>query len=219
MATSCYTVVIKRPYFFNENYKSVNLSDRKIVLAFPPDERIVIRNKNDVIDDYGGANAKPESRIRKFYLTQFSASFKSLASGDSVFLSDHAITHVPWDSLAKKEIRLKTDAGSEALLYVIPEKTALQAKGLDSSIFICMQRIEFKRNKFHIEYYWDDKTRKPANLEVILNVIVWDYKNDTPIFYGILAEHTEFHFGLQRKHWDESARDLAKRLIKIVPCL
>jgi hypothetical protein len=95
----------------------------------------------------------------------------------------------------------------------------MQAIGLDSSVVIVFEEIEFKRNKFQIEYYWDDRSRKPANLEVNVKILIWDYKADAPVFYGTVTEKTEFHFGLQRKHWDESAHGLAKKIIMAAKCL
>ena len=219
MFASCNKVVVKRPYTFNEDYKSVNLADRKIILVYPSDDRIVVRNKDDVFDDFGGANTKPESRIRKFYFAEFFTTFKSLISGDSVLLSNARFTDSTWKALPKKEILLKPNTDSAEMRYEIPEKAALDSLGLDSAVFVVMQRIEFKRNNFHVEYYWDDKSRRPANLEVTMNLLLWDYKSNTPIFYGPLTERTEFQFGLQRKHWDESAHALAKKLISAARCL
>jgi hypothetical protein len=218
-AMSCNTATVKRPYTFNDAYKGVNLSGRKIIVVFPGDDRIVINNKDDVIDDFGGVNAKPESRIRKFYFPEFYTTFKSFVSGDSVFSFDSSVSGAAGDTLGKKEIELRMGMDTTPRHYAIPEKSSLQGIGLDSAIFVILNRIEFKRNNFHIEYYWDDKTRKQANLEVGCALIVWDYKNDAPVFYGTLTEQTEFRFTMQRKHWDESARDLAKIIIKTVRCL
>jgi hypothetical protein len=217
-AMSCNSSVVKRPYTLNDAYKNVNLSGRKIMVIFPDDNRIVINNKDDVYDDFGGINASPESRIRKFYFPELYSTLKSFVSGDSIFLFD-GYGGASWDTLKKKEIELRTDADSAPRKYAVPEKSSLAEAGLDSSVFVIISCMEFKRNNFYIEYYWDDKTRRPANLEADLSLIVWDYKNDAPVFYGTLTEHTEFHFGLQRKHWDESAHNLAKKIIKTVRCL
>ncbi len=216
---SCNSAAVKRPYTLNDAYKNVNLSGRKIIVVFPEDARMVINNKDDVFDDFGGINATPESRIRKFYFPELYSTLKSFVSGDSIFLFDGCGGGASWDTLKKKEIELRTDADSAPQRYAVPEKSSLRETGLDSAVFVIMRRIKFTRNNFHIEYYWDDKTRKPANLQVDLSLIVWDYKNDAPVFYGTLTEHTEFHFGLQRKHWDESAHTLAKKIIKTVRCL
>jgi hypothetical protein len=202
-----------------ESYKDANLSGRKIVVVYPGDEGIVIDNKKDVFDDLGGLNAKPEARIRKFYLPEFFSAFKSFVSGDSVLLFDAYDTGSVAKSLVKKEIQLAVSADSAPRRYTIPEKTSVQGMGLDSAVFVVIQRMEFKRNNFHIDYYWDDKSRRPANLEADLDLIVWDYKNDAPVFYGTLTERTEFQFSMQRKHWDASASDLAKRIIRTIRCL
>jgi hypothetical protein len=216
---SCFSTVVKYPYTLNENYRSVNLSDRKLVVAFPGDNHIIINNKDDIADDFGGVNAKPESRIRKYYFQEFYSTVKSLVSGDSIFIADQCRPGLQWDTISKNDITLKTGGDSMPVLYSVPAKSRMSIEGLDSTVVIIVDRIEFKRNNLKIEYYWDDRSRKPANLEVTVKVVIWDYKNDVPIFYGILTEQTVFHFGLQRKHWDESAHDLAKKIVLAAKCL
>lgn len=216
---SCFSTVVKYPYTLNENYRTVNLSDRKLIVAFPGDDHIIINNKDDIADDFGGVNAKPESRIRKYYFQEFYSTFKSLVSGDSIFIVDQYRPGLKWDTLCKNEITLKTGGDSIPVCYSVPEKSRMLTEGLDSDVVIFVERIEFKRNNLKIEYYWDDRSRKPANLEVAAKVVVWDYRNDVPVFYGTLTEQTIFHFGLQRKHWDESAHDLAKKIVLAAKCL
>ena len=215
----CSMPAIKRPYTLSANYASANLSDRKILVVMPGDRNILINNKDDVIDDYGGANARPEARIRKYYFPEFFQTFKSLASGDSVFLFDALRPDLSWDSLSTGATTLKTGGDSVPVSYAVPPKPRMQAAGLDNAVAVIIETIEFKRNNLYIEYYWDEKSRRPANLEVDAMVLIWDYKADAPVFYGPLSEHIEFHFGLQRKHWDESADALARRIIRAAQCL
>jgi hypothetical protein len=70
-----------------------------------------------------------------------------------------------------------------------------------------------------MEYYWDYKSRQSANLEADAIVLVWDCKNDRPVFYGPLSQKVEFMLSMQRKHWEESARLLAKRIVQAIKCL
>jgi hypothetical protein len=189
------------------------------MVVFPADKRIIIANKDDVIDDFGGVNATPESRIRKFYFPEIFTTLKSFVSGDSIFLFDQYRSAVAWDSITRNEVTLITGGDSAGVPYAIPEKMRMQAIGLDSAVVLVIEEMEFKRNKFQIEYYWDDRSRKPANLEVVAKILIWDYKNDEPVFYGTVSAKTEFQFGLQRKHWDESARELAKKIVRVARCL
>ena len=206
-------------YTINEKYKSVNLLKEKLLVVFPSDEHIVINNKEDVTDDFGGVNAKPESRIRKFYFHEVFETLKSLVSGDSIFLFDQYVPDVEWDTFCRNEVTLRTGSDSTGVPYSIPEKSRMQAIGLDSVAVVFIEEVEFRRNKFQIEYYWDDRSRKPANLEVTAKIIIWDYSADMPAFYGTISQKTEFQFGLQRKHWDESARSLAKKIVLTARCL
>jgi hypothetical protein len=208
-----------RSYTLNEKYKSVNLSEGKLLVVFPSDEHIIINNKEDVTDDFGGVNAKPESRIRKFYFHEIFETLKSLVSGDSIFLFEQYAPDVEWDTFCRNEVTLRTGSDSTGVPYSIPEKSRMEAVGLDSVTVVYFEEIEFKRNKFQIEYYWDDRSRKPANLEVTAKIIIWDYSADMPVFYGTLSQKTEFQFGLQRKHWDESARGLTKKIVMTARCL
>jgi|WetSurMetagenome_2_1015567.scaffolds.fasta_scaffold140732_2 hypothetical protein len=208
-----------RSYTLDEKYKSVNLSKGKLLVVFPSDKHIIINNKEDVTDDFGGVNAKPESRIRKFYFQEVFATLKSLVSGDSIFVFDQYAPDVEWDTFCRNEVTLPTGSDSIGEHYSIPEKSQMQASGLDSVTVIYFEKVEFRRNKFQIEYYWDDRSRKPANLEATAKIIIWDYSADMPVFYGTLSEKTEFQFGLQRKHWDESARGLAKKIVMTARCL
>ena len=216
---SCQSSRVKYPYTLNDSYKTANLSDRKLVVVFPSDGHIVIKNKNDVIDDFGGLNAKPEARIRKFYFPEFFDSFKSFISGDSIAVFDQVCPGLLWDTLAKKEIVLKTGLDSAGIRYFIPDTSFINEKGLAGAVLIIIQEMTFKRNNFQIEYYWDDQTRKPANLEVNARLVIWDYKSNSPVFYGTISEQTVFHFGMQRQHWDQSARTLAKKIVMNAKCL
>ena len=222
MSVSCGTATnIKHPYTLNEKYSGVNLSGRKIVAVLPDDSNIVILNKKDVADDYGGQNASPESRIRKYYFPIFSQTLKNFASGDSFFLLNDYKPGLLWDTLGHKEVILKSDLDSAESdsTYRIPEKAHVQAVGLDSTVVLIIQTIRFKRNNLQVEYYWDDKTRKPANLEADAKVLVWDYAADAPVFYGTITEKVVFQFGMSRKHWDESAYNLAKKIMALAKCL
>jgi hypothetical protein len=209
------------PYTLNDAFAGVNLSGRKIIVVMPGDSNIVIHNKNDVIDDYGGLNASPESRIRKYYFPLFFQTLKSFASGDSVFLLDSCKPGLVWDTLCKKELVLKSgmDSKESDSRYRIPEKASVQPEGLDSAVALTIQGIEFKRNKYYIEYYWDEKTMKPANLETNVKVLLWDYAADAPVFYGTITERVKFQFSLNRNHWDESARNLARQILLRARCL
>jgi hypothetical protein len=219
MLVSCNVSTLKRPYTLSADYASANLSGRTVVVVLPTDKNIVIRNTDDVIDDLGGANARPESRIRKYYFPLFFDSFKSLVSSDSFFLLDQYRPGLLPDSLGQKEIILQTGDKGAPTRYMLPEKASLAAHGLDSAVLIIIERIEFKRNDFYVENYWDLKSRRPASLEAEALVLVWDCKKDAPVFYGPISEKVEFFLSMQRKHWEESARLLAKRIVQAVKCL
>jgi hypothetical protein len=219
LLVDCSATQPQRPYTLNEKYKYANLSDRKLFVVFPADEHIIINNPDDVADDYGGANAKPESRIRKYYFQEIFGTLKSLVSGDSIFMFSQYRSDIAWDTLCRNEVTLRSGSDSIGVPYPVAEKSRMRSLGMDSAITVVFEDIEFTRNKFHIEYYWDDRSRKPANLEVTVKILVWDYGADGPVFYGTISEKTEFNFSLQRKHWDESARDLAKKIIAAVRCL
>jgi hypothetical protein len=164
-------------------------------------------------------NATPESRIRKFYFPEVFSTLKSLVSGDSIVMFDQYCPDIEWDTLCRNEITLRTGGDSTGVPYFIPEKSRMETAGIDSVVLVFFQEVEFSRNKFQIEYYWDDRSRKPANLEVTAKILIWDYNADEPVFYGFLSEKTEFQFGLQRRHWDESAHSLAKKLVMAARCL
>lgn len=212
---------VKHQYTLNEKYGAANLSQRKLIVVPPSAPHIIIRNPDDVLDDYGGKNAPAESRIMKFYLPLFFQTFKASASGDSVFLIDSCKPAIEWDSLPEKTVVLRSalDAGATASQYHIPEKSSVKDKGLDSALVLSIESMEFKRNNLYVEYYWDDKTRKPSNLEVGAKVLLWDYAADAPVFYGMVTTMTTFQFSLQRKHWDENAQSLAKKILSLAKCL
>jgi hypothetical protein len=216
---SCSIPKTSLSYTLCENYKNADLSKRPLLLELPGEKSIVIANPKDVISDYGGVNATPESRIEKFYLPIFVESFKSYLSGDSLIVAGGYHTEFSLPDSIKKQAELKTDKDSLALRFTIPTKPSMQAAGLDSAVLITIDRLIFKRNSFYYEYYWDDKTKQPANLEVQASVAIWDYKNDAPVFYGTITQKIEFQFGMNRKHWDESARALAKKIILSAKCL
>ena len=58
-----------------------------------------------------------------------------------------------------------------------------------------------------------------SNLEVNAKIMIWDFENNMPVFYGPVSTKIEFHFGLSRKHWDESAGTLARKLVVAAKCL
>lgn len=219
MAVACTAPAVKHFYTLGSGYANANLSDRKIVVVMPSDRHLIINNPKDVINDYGGANARPESRIRKFYYPAFLQSFKSLASGDSVFDLAAYRPDVAWDSLSTRTVTLATGVSDSAIRYSVPPKAAMQAAGLDGAVAVIIETLEFTRNNFYIEYYWDDKTRRDANLEADATVLIWDFKADAPVFYGRVSYQAEFRFGMSRSQWDESAQSLAKRLVFAAKCL
>jgi hypothetical protein len=214
----CSPVVLVRPYMLREEYASANFSNRLLVLALPGEKNIIIENPKDVADDFGGLNASPESRIVKFYLPQFRETFKSLISGDSLVYA--GVNHPDFfDSLEKRTIAVRIENDTDSLVFSIPGKPAMQAAGFDSAVAILVDRFSFKRNNFYFEYYWDDMTKRQANLEAVARVLIWDYRNDAPVFYGVVSQKIEFQFAMQRKHWDESARALAKKIVFSAKCL
>jgi hypothetical protein len=215
----CSAPKISHPYTLCENYKNANLSNRQLLLELPSEKNIVVTNPKDVIRDYGGLNATPESRIEKFYLPLFVESFKSYLSGDSLIVAGGNLTDLSFPDSGKKQAELKTDMDSSALFFAIPAKLSMQAAGFDNVVLIKIDRLTFKRNDFYYEYVWDDKNRKPASLEVQAVIAIWDYKNDAPVFYGTITQKEEFQFGMNRKHWDESASSLAKKIILSAKCL
>lgn len=206
-------------YTLSEQYKSADLSKRKTVVVFPGVNCIGIENKKDVTDDYGGLNSPPESRIRKFYFPEMFSTIKSFVSGDSIAVLEDYRPGLVWDTLATSSVSMKTGSDSVPIEYAVPEKARMQTVGMDSMVVIIIESIEFKRNNFRCEYYWDDKSRVPANLEVTAKIMIWDYANSQPVFYGPISSKIEFTFGLQRKHWDESARALAKKIVTAAKCL
>jgi hypothetical protein len=207
------------PYTLSEHYKTADLSHQSQIVVFPNDKMIVVNNKKDVVDVYGGLNASPESRIRKFYFPEMLSTIKALISGDSITDLGHCRPDLSWDSLGTTIVTLKTGSDSIPMQYAVPRKARMQALGLDSTTVIIVESIAFKRNNFHCEYYWDDKSRVPANLEVAANVMIWDFVKDMPVFFGPVSTKVEFTFGLQRKHWDQSAYSLAKKIVLAAKCL
>lgn len=214
-------VKVKHPYTLSEQYAAADLSHRKLVVVMPGDSNIVINNKKDVVKNYGGQNASPESRIRKFYYPLFFQTLKTFTSGDSVVLLDDCRPGLVWDTPGARDIVLRSDLDSmeSASHYRVPEKARLDTAGLDSAVILIIERLEFRRNNLQIEYYWDDKTRKPAHLQADAKVLIWDFAADAPVFYGTVTERTVFQFGMQRKHWDESAQNLAKKIVVLAKCL
>jgi hypothetical protein len=216
---SCNVSSVKKNYTLCDSYAKVNLSERRIAVVFPSDNSIVINNKKDVIDDLGGINSPPEKRIRKFYFPEFMNSFRSHISGDSVFDADSVIEDVSFGDLDVREVMLRTSSDSMEQPYHIFKKEDIENIDLQDGVLLIMNEVGFKRNKFKSEYFWDDKTRKSANLEAYMKIILWDYKADAPVFYGTITQHTIFNFNMQRKHWLESARDIAKKIVKDIHCL
>jgi len=219
MTLSCIRTTIKYPYTLNDHYKTANLSNRKVVVVFPSDNFIIINNKKDVVNDFGGLNAKPEARIRKFYFPEMFTMLKSFVSNDSIVDFAQFRPGVQWDTLSTNVLTLKTGSDTVPMRYSVPEKAKMQAAGMDSAVVMIIESIEFTRNSFKCEYYWDDKSRVPANLEATAKILVWDYATDMPVFYGPVSTKVEFSFGLTRKHWDESAANLAKKIVVAVKCL
>jgi hypothetical protein len=216
---SCTVPVSHHSYMLEQSYATANLANRKMVVVMPTDAGIFINNKNDVTSDFGGSNATPESRIRKYYYPEFIKTFKSLVSSDSIVALSEVRQDLTKDSIGAKEVQLKAETDSMPASYIAPDKARMQALGLGDAVAIIVEQVEFKRNAFSIEYYWDEKTRKPANLEADVRVLIWDCRNDAPVFYGKLSSNIEFQFGLQRKHWDESADELAKKIVVAAKCL
>jgi hypothetical protein len=215
----CSLPKVSVPVVMNESYKDVNLSSRPLVVLLPDTKNIAIHNQRDIYDDYGGVNATPQSRIEKFYLPTFVESIRENMSGDSLIIADIFRSEIALHKLETKKTVLKTDKDAQGFEYTLPTKLSMQNAGLDSAVLIIIDKLTFSRNELYIEYNWDDKTKRPASLEVNAVVAVWDYKNDLPVFFGTVRQRVEFKIAMSRKHWDESARMLAKNIILRAKCL
>jgi hypothetical protein len=217
-ALSCSTPIVMQPFTLCDNYKTANLSKRPLIVSLPGEKGIIVENPKDVVDDFGGMNASPESRLTKFYLPLFEETFTSFLSGDSVIAAGAGQGDF-FNTLPKRHISLKIGHDTGSLIFSLPTKTAMQTAGFDSAVVVLIDRMTFKRNNFYIEYYWDDKTKRSANLEADAKLLIWDYKMDAPVFYGTVTQKIEFQIAMQRKHWDESARALAKKIVFSAKCL
>ena len=216
---SCVATKPSPPYTLSEDYVNTDLSNRTLLLALPAPENIIITNSKDVIDDYGGMNATPESRIRKLYLPIFVHSFRANMSGDSLIVVNGFQAEFSLKEFDKKTTTLTMNQDTLLLRDPIPTQSAMQEAGLDSAVLIQIDRLTFKRNNLFYEYYWDNKTKRPANLEVQADILLWDYKNDSPVFYGTITKKIIFKMALNRRQWDESAAELARKILLSVKCL
>ena len=216
---SCTVQKVSLPYTLSDTYKTANLATRPVILGLPDQKNIIVTNPKDVVDDYGGVNVTPQSRIEKFYCTLFAESFRSNISSDTLIVADGYRPKFSIHDLEKKQVALKIDDNSSPLHFSIPTKSAMQKAGLDSAIVVLIDRLTFKRNKFYMEYYWDTDSKQLANLEAAVDIVVWDYQNDAPVFYGTVINKVDFQIAMTRKHWDESARSLAKKIVFSVKCL
>lgn len=214
---SCATVKTPPPYLLMDAYQSKNLSSRIVVLEMPDNADIVINNPKDVVDDYGGMNAPPQSRIQKFYFPLFIETFRDYISGDSLIVPDR--TPGGFDAENRKSVALQLPHDTAHLRFIIPEKKAMQAAGLDSAVLVRIDRLTFTRNNLYVEYYWDDKTKRPANLQVEARILIWDYQSNTAVFFGAVTQKIEFHIAMKRKHWDASARSISKKVVLSAQCL
>ncbi|MBN1760192.1 MAG: hypothetical protein JW863_17830 [Chitinispirillaceae bacterium] len=219
LVLSCIASKTTLPYTLSSAYSNANLSNRILVLGLPDSNDITIMNPRDVHDDYGGRNATPASRIEKYYLPVFVESIKSTMSGDSLIVKGGCQSKFSLRDFKKKPTNLKTETDSSTLHFEIPTKSSMRNAGLDSAVLICIDHLTFKRNKLHMEYYWDNNSKRPANLEVRADLVIWDYKNDVPVFFGTVTNTTNFQIAMNRKHWDTSARTLAKKIILHAKCL
>ncbi len=215
---SCSPAPIIRPYMLSPDYAAADFSGRVLILQTPDENNITVENPKDVADDYGGLKASAQSRIVRFYIPLFRETFETLLSGDSVLHAGAGRPHF-FDTLEKRRIVLRIENDTDSLIFSIPCKAAMDEKGLDSAVAVVIGRLIFRRNNFYFEYYWDDMTKKQANLEASAKVLIWDFKKDATVFYGTVTHKVEFQFTMQRKHWDESARELAKKIVFAAGCL
>jgi hypothetical protein len=216
---TCSLPKVSIPFVMSENYRDANLASRPLVVLLPDTKNIVIHNQRDIYDDYGGVNATPQSRIEKFYLPLFIESIRANMSGDSLIIADAYQPEIALHKLETRKTVLKTDKDAPGLEYTLPTKLSMQSAGLDSAVLIIIDRLTFSRNDLYIEYNWDDKKKRPASLEVNAVVAIWDYKNDSPVFFGTVSQRTEFKLSMNRNHWDESAQMLGKNIILNAKCL
>jgi hypothetical protein len=219
LVLNCIAPRVALPYTLRSAYSNADLSDRILVLGLPDSNTITILNPRDVYDDYGGRNATPASRIEKFYLPIFVKSIQSTMSGDSLIVKGGYQSTSSFHEFKKRQINLKTEQDSSALQFEIPTKSSMLEAGLDSAVLIFIDHLTFRRNKLYMEYYWDDNSKRPANLEVRADLVIWDYKNDSPVFFGTVTNTIAFQITMSRKHWDTSARTLAEKIILYAKCL
>ena len=219
LTLSCIATKVTLPYTLSNTYSNADLSDRILVLGLPDSNGITIMNPRDVYDDYGGRNATAASRIEKFYLPVFVSSLRSTMSGDSLIVKGGYRSTSSLRDFERKQTNLKSETDFSTLQFEIPTKSSMLKAGLDSAVLICIDHLTFKRNKLYMEYYWDNNSKRPANLEASAELLIWDYKNDVPVFFGTVTTTVDFQIAMSRKHWDTSARKLAKKIILSAKCL
>jgi hypothetical protein len=227
---------IELPYTRNGKYSTYDFKGQKVFIAPIFRGNIFVSNAEDATDDFGGKLSADELVTRNYLPIFLDTMKKSISGKDVVVMSDSLIRkYEDWTGLASKEVEL--DVGDRHLLtkFRIPDKTSLEKFGFKDDILIIIEQLAFNRNSVQTGYaggevpitkrvtysYQYDymETKESASLGAKAKVIIWNYRENDGILYGIVPEKTVFRLAMQRKHWDESAASLSKKIIRLAKWL
>ena len=206
--------------FNNNKYTDASFEGRNILFFPILDNSVIVTNKDDVLDDYGKDERKVEDIINdNFYKVLVEESKKYL---DNVFVKEIDSNNF---SYAKTKIdsnlfTFSKKIGPDSIKYSfrLPTKKILVSLNLEPDIVVIVDKITFGRTIAEIRNLEPEsqnpyiRSTKDEYLGADVEFIIWDYKNDNEITYGVTHIGQHYVLNMTIHTWNALYRDIAKKI-------
>lgn len=222
----------------NTNYKDKDLSKRDLTILPIPDDGITVLNKDDVEDDFDDDKRKPESILQdEVYKTILKASLKSLKRVhviDTQFPASLFPSRKDTSQFFQVIARVRKDTTVDT--FYVPRKAMLESHHITPDIALCINTIEFGRNltepgparfvpgntvstpygSFQEPGHFENG-RSSEYLGSNFFYVIWDYKENQAITYGLGKHSSMLMLGMTNSTWKDNFKYIGVEIFKNSP--
>jgi hypothetical protein len=227
----------------NPRYKEeASLKNRTLNVLFLPSDSIIVKNIDDVKDDF------PNDTIRLPSIVIHDSLYQTMREEyeNQLINLQCQFVQVPIDSFKSQNDKERFDVLTKSIInkdtvtldFLVPRKQRLIDAGIQPDIGLIINKVLIGRNlgdrynygsapmympgntistpggSFTTPGSWvgGGGGSSPENLGANIQFILWDYKNDCEIAYGTISVINEFIFGMTKGTWKDEFRFIAKEI-------
>jgi hypothetical protein len=211
---------------------------RSLLLMPVPSSAIYISNKDDVADDFSEDKRDPELVLRdSLYLGMISNAEESVVPGVSIEWMDSTEFSSLRDTSNYLFLHVKGDQGNITATYFVPRKKWLIAHGAQPDLVLSIKKISFSRNQEYSAGHFTPGVTVSTphgsfttggayvsgggtlSLGAQFEFMIYDYKNNMWVAYGISEASSYFLFAMTRGDWDAIFHSIVREAVSGCPAL